>query len=374
MLLGPPLLIALAVASAAVVPNSRLGVRAGALPDPRPMAECAKAAPADAAVNARVDRTALGSWWRLVPVTDAGGTLTDWTLTVGASDARAATYTLPPASFVSGPDHGRLVIAEDDGARSAVRVLDVAGGCTRTLDLGAAIARRAVTDPGRDAVLVHLLDRNSRADLGIWRAPLDGADAVRVLAPIPDAALWAAGISQVWATTLLTSSDGSRLAVQSCDPEACVTRILDLGTGDVLIIDGAHGGLVGFAGDRLVSMGACGGLPCEVLSWDLATGVPATLEAAAIGAAVSRDGRVVVAVSDTGAEAQALAIDASSGSRESLGVLDAGTVPLGGMSAVAGLETALDAVGLIRDLGQPVPLELGPRTTSPVTRPLETQP
>jgi hypothetical protein len=102
--------------------------------------------------------------------------------------------------------------------------------------------------------------------------------------------------------------------------------------------------------------------------------VPATLEAAAIGAAVSRDGRVVVAVSDTGAEAQALAIDASSGSRESLGVLDTGTVPLGGMSAVAGLETALDAVGLVRDLGQPVPLELGPRTTSPVTRPLETQP
>jgi hypothetical protein len=374
MLLGPPLLIALAVASAAVIPNSRLGVRAGALPNPRAIAECANAAPAAAAVNARPDRAAQGSWWRLVPVTDSGGTLTDWTLTVGASDARAATFTLPPASFVSGPDHGRLVIAEDDGARSAVRVLDVAGGCARTLDLGAAIARRAVTDPGRDAVLVHLLDRSSRADLGTWRVPLNGGDLVRVLAPIPDAALRAAGISQVWATTLLTSSDGSQLAVQSCDPVACVTRILDLGTGDILIIDGAHGELVGFAGDRLVSMGACGGPPCEVLSWDLATGVPATLETAAIGAAVSRDGRVVVAVRDSGAEAHVLAIDASSGSRESLGVLDAGTVPLGGMSAVAGLETALDAVGLVRDLGQPFPLELGPRATSPVTRPLETQP
>lgn len=374
MLLGPPLLIALAVASAAVVPNSRLGVRAGALPDPRPMAECAKAAPADAVVNARVDRTALGSWWRLVPVTDAGGTLTDWTLTVGASDARAATYTLPPASFVSGPDHGHLVIAEDDGARSAVRVLDVAGGCARVLDLGVAIARRAIADPARDAVLVHLLDRETRADLGIWRAPLDGGDPVRVLAPIPDAALWAAGISQVWATTLLTSGDGSRLAVQSCDPEACVTRILDLGTGRVLIIDGAHGELVGFAGDRLVSMGACGGLPCEVLSWDLATGVPATLETAAIGATVSRDGRVVVAVRDAGAETAAFAIDPSTGSRESLGVLDAGTIPVGHMSAVAGVEAAPDAVGLIREVGQPVLLELPARIASPVTRSLEMQP
>ncbi len=374
MLLGPPLLMALAAGSSALVAHSPLGARAGALPIPRPLADCASAAPADAAVMARADRTAQGSWWRLIPVTDAGGTLTGWTLNVGASDARAAAFTLPPASFVSGPNQGRLIVATEDGTQSAVRVLDVAGGCTRTLDVGPAIARRAVADPSGEAVLVHLLDRSSRGDLGIWRAAFEGGDPVRVLGPIPDATLRAAGITQVWATTLLTSGDGSRLAVQSCDPEACVTRILDLRTGGIVTIDGAQGEVVGYTDDHLVTMAACGGLPCGVLSWEIATGTPTTLETAAIGAAVSPDGRVVVAIRDAGADTQAFTIDPSTGSRRSLGVLGAGTVPVGGVSAVAGAETAPDAVGLVRDTGQPVLLELGPRIDSPATRSLEVQP
>ncbi len=374
MLLGPPFLMALAIGSSALFTKSPPGVSAGAPPTPRPMADCVNAGPADVPIGIRVTPAAHGSWWRLAPATDVGGTLTGWALTVGAAGATAVTFALPEASFVSGPDQGRLVVATDDGARSAVRILDVADGCSQTLNLGAAIARRAIADPARDAVLVHLLDRGSRRDLGIWRAPFDGGDPIRVLAPIPSATLRAAGIKEVWSTTLLTSDDGSRLAVQSCDPETCLTRILELGTGAIVTIDGAQGGLIGFAGDHLVSMAACGGLPCGVLSWDLVTGMPATLEAAAIGAAVSRDGRVVAAVRDAGAETRAFAIDPATGSREPLGVIDAGTVPVGGTSAVAGVETGPEAVGLVRDVGQPIPLELGPRIDSPATHSLETQP
>ena len=342
VLLGPPLLIAVA---AVPVLSGRIPLRAGATPllPPRLIAACLPAA-TSAPDGGPV--AVPGAWWQTEPSLDAAGSLGGWTLRVGAPGVRDAALALPAASTVTGPIAGRVVVASeaDTGETgSVVRIVDAIQGCATEIDLEGRIARRAVADPTGDGVLAHLLEPGSRRDLGVWRIGADGRIAERVLEPLPDALREAAGMDRVWATDLRLDATGRQLAVQSCNPDACVTRIADLVTGDLAVLAAeGQGSIVGFSDQQLVTWAACHGLPCPVLAWSFIDGSNRTLALDATGAALTADGRQVVVVrAGRGNDRELAAIDVRSGAARSLGPGGADAVPLsGGAGAVAGLEIA----------------------------------
>ena len=377
VLLGPPLILILGV-GAATAAGRAAPATAGAPSVSRPLTACpapgsrgaavgsggaaaagARPAAAGSAAGAATSNAKLvGAWWRSTPVLDGTGSLTGWTLVAGAPGRGAAKLDLPASSSASGPDRGRVIVAVDDGTRSSIHVVDTGRGCEAVVDLGRLVARRAIADPSGDGLLVHLLDRASRADLGIWHVSPDGRRTL-VLAPLDDASRAAAGIPRIWATNLLAMRDGRRLAVQSCDPEKCLTRILERASGLVTSLIGGQGDLIGFSGDRLVTWAACHGLPCGVVAWS-PKGDPAVLADRAIGAAVAADGPVVIAVQSGEAEAHALAIDAGTRGVRDIGSLAGGALPLPGVAANAGIETAPDSVGLVSPSGTTSEMEVLP--------------
>ncbi|MEO8461898.1 MAG: hypothetical protein ABI555_01690, partial [Chloroflexota bacterium] len=204
----------------------------------------------------------------------------------------------------------------------------------------------------------HLLDRETRVDLGIWLIATEGGARSLVLPPVDATMLREAGIDQVWATDVEASTDGSYLAVQSCDPETCLTRIQDRLSGAVTSITGGHGAIIGFVGQRLVAMGECDGVPCPILSFGVAGGPPTEIAPSVIAAATSADG-LVVAIAGSGPETAIEAIDLESGARHSLGSLANGALPLAGSSRVAGIETIPSAIGVIRADGTPEAFDVG---------------
>jgi hypothetical protein len=304
------------------------------------------------------DARPAGAWWRRDPELDAAGRLGGWRVSFGAPGSPVRVRSLPAESSVSGPDAGRLVLASDDGTSSTVEVLDMATGCRSAVEVGPGVARGAVADPASAAVFVHLVERETRADLGTWRIDPSGRR-VRILPPVPAEVLLGAGIARVWATNLAVATDGSRLAVQSCDPGACVTMVVEPSTGVVRAVGGAQGDLLGFAGDRLITRDACRGLPCAVLAWDAGGTSPTTIEAAALGAAVSTDGRVVLTLVD-GTETRAVAGDPATGERWGLGPVPPGTVPVGAASGLLGMEAGDGMAGFVDPDGRLTMLDLTP--------------
>ncbi len=352
VILGPPLILVLGAGAVTAVGRAPRAP-AGTLPIPRPMTACA-ATPGDPAPDAAAAGRAagakpVGAWWRSTPVLDAAGSLTGWTLVAGTPGGRAAKLDLPAASSASGPNRGRVVVAVDEGSSSSIHIVDAARGCEAVLDLGAVVARRAIADPAGDGFLVHLLARDSRADLGVWQVSPDGRRTL-LLVPLEDASRRAAGIDRVWATNLRTTRDGRRLAVQSCDPENCLTRIVERGSGRVTSLIGRQGDLIDFSGDRLVTWAACHGAPCGLVAWSN-DGSAAVLADSAIGAAVAGDGAVVIAVREGAADANALAIDVASRGVRELGPLARDLLPLAATARFAGIESGPDAVGLVGSSG-----------------------
>ncbi|TAL09379.1 MAG: hypothetical protein EPO00_05980 [Chloroflexota bacterium] len=360
VILGPPLVMILAAGSGLrSTPPARAGTMVESTAAGAPLAPCVAAGPHQSRGRSPDDR----AWWDQRPDIDADGSLTGWTLTVGLPGERLLSMPLPVASVVSGPDDGRIVASVDDGANSAIQVIDTAARCSRTYPIADVIVRRAISVPGDDAVVAHLLDRAARDDLGIWRVPLDGSPRTRLLGPPEPALLEGAGIDRVWATDLRLSADGSRLAVQSCDPDACVTRVLGLVTGAIATIGEAHGSLVGVTGTTLVTRAACAGVPCDIVGWDLGSGRAGLVEAAAVGAAISPDGRVVVIRRLADGSTAASVVDPGANRSSGLGSVDDGSFPLDG-SGTTGIETRPDAVGLSHAGGPPSAL--------PITVPLAT--
>ena len=355
VILGPPLVMVLATASAL---REAPRVVAGSLPLPTELVACVPVAgpPTTPAGSGE------GTWWDQRATTDSQGSLTGWTVTIGAPNARSMSMDLPPASFISGPNQGNLLATVEDGTQSTVRVIDTAARCSRSLRITGSIARRAVFMPDGGTALVHLLERGTRVDLGIWRVPLDGSRPSRLIAPPTSAALRTSGISRVWSTDLRLSADGSRLAVQSCDPDSCLTRVLDLATGVVVTtIGGEHGSVIGILGQVLITRAACPGLPCDILGWDLRTGQSKTIATGTSGAAVTPDGRVVAIRRRADGTAAAALVDLTSGRRLALGQLERGMFLQDG-TAMSGIETPSDAIGLIRQGGPPTLLDIA---TSP---------
>ncbi|MBI2763932.1 MAG: hypothetical protein HYX54_09330 [Chloroflexi bacterium] len=375
VILGPPLVVVAAVgATLRPVPQ----VIAGTLPTPARVADCPSTGSATGSATGAATGAATGStgaatgaatgstgaatagtWWTQEARLDAAGTLTGWALMLGSPQGETLSVELPPASIVTGPTAGVVVAATDDGTGSAIQILEGPRQCSRLVSVEGAIVRRAILEPGRDGLIAHLLDRENRYDLGIWRISLDGLRRVPLLPPIADAVLASAGIDRVWATDLRLSGNGEALAVQSCDPQTCITRVLDLRSRRVTVLDEPHGAVIGFSGRFLLTEAACAGQPCDVLSWDLATRRSDVVATGASGAAVSNDGRLVVGIVDAEGATTAALIDPGTGRSQSLGRLEPGAAPQG-PSGTTGIELPPNAIGLVRASGAPVLLVIDP--------------
>lgn len=268
MRLGPPLVGALSVGAIA---SASLGVTDRAW-DPLPCSGGAAALAGSLAAPppATPAEVARGPWFTLDPVVDEAGTLVGQRLRIGPGADRATYLDLPPESSAAGP-FGRLVlVTRDDGRRSELRAFDRGADCWWALGHTNDVVRRATIEPSVGAIHEHRVDRATRADLGVWRRPLDGSPAVRELAPLPRDG----SVGVTFSTTLSWSLEGDRLAVQSCGAVRCRTQVLDAATGAVRQLAARdQGELIGLAGDRVVAYAACAGLPCPLVAIDVDTGV-----------------------------------------------------------------------------------------------------
>jgi hypothetical protein len=235
------------------------------------------------------------AWYRIEPVLDTGGTLVARQLTVGRGAARWSA-TMAAESFASGPVGGRVLVGEDDGRASRLRLLDTASGCWTALGTVTDVVRSGIIGLDGTAVFEHRVERSSRRDLGVWRRDLGAAArAARAVLPglDPDPVY-----GPTFSTSLVAAADG-RLLVSACGERACRTRVVDPAAGAVSSIGGT-GPAVGLAGDALVALDACDGLPCPLVEVDMRSGTRVPIELAQGQAAVSAaaGGAAIVAGAD----------------------------------------------------------------------------
>lgn len=249
---------------------------------------------ATAPAGAAPGMTVPPAWFRSDPVLDATGTLAGVLVALGAGDGTVRRLDLPPESFASGPVRGRVVVGDDDGARSRLRVVDATRGCADTVADERSVIRSAVLSLDLAAVWEHRVDRATRADLGVWRRPVGGGPAIRVLPGLAADARH----GPTFSTELRLAPDG-RLLVASCGELACRTRVLDPADGVVTMAAGT-GPVLGLAGTTVVAYAPCHGLPCPVVGTDLRTGHRTTLAEAAGPAALGGAGNGVLAYAVAG--------------------------------------------------------------------------
>ncbi|HEY5434702.1 MAG TPA: hypothetical protein VIK13_05675 [Candidatus Limnocylindrales bacterium] len=273
------------------------------------------------------------AWYRLDPVLDDGGSLAGQRLTLGLIGGPPRHVDLPPESSASGPVHGSVLVSEDDGTESRLRLLDVGRACETVLARERSVIRGALLALDGTTAWEHRVDRATRADQGVWRRPLAGGVPTRVLAGLPaDEAF-----GPTFVTELSWLADG-RLGVASCGERACRTRVLDPATGHTSAFEGT-GPLLGVEGDIGVAVSACAGLPCPIETIDLGNGRRRTLLDAAGSAAV--DDGVLVFESADGSIA---ALDLASGRTRAVAV-DHGLLPVRRTSsATSGAEIAAGSV------------------------------
>lgn len=336
--LGPPVAL---VAIALLLGRFQPGAEAGGRVTPRPAGVCAKATPDVRAVPA-----ARGTWWRLVDRLDGNGILVGRTLFAGRDSAATLTMELATESSASGPVGGLLTVTNDDGQFSEVRLVSGTEGCSWLLHRTQDVVRSAILDTTSGTVLAHMVSRETRSDKGVWRiAGMDpDATLALVVAPLPIQP----EIGQIWATELLLDATGRHLAVQSCAEAGCVTRVVTLdgsGAGTAVLGGLSQGSMIGFTGDRVLTWAHCQGLPCQVQAWRVGIANPETLIDLAAGAAVTGDGRYLLAVLDVTGRATRVDLAGKSGQR--IQGVTAGELPLeAGVTAYAGYEAGADEVAL----------------------------
>lgn len=232
----------------------------------------------------------MRGWYRLEERTDPRGALVGWRLEVGTGDGPVvAGFELPVESSAAGPFGSQVLVTSDDGAGSTISSVDAATGCVRVLHRDDRVVRRATLDAPRKQLYFFAVERGSRRDLGVWRHSLGDRGTRGVLPPLKFGPA-EAPFGPTFTTELHWSSDGTRLAVDSCGALHCRTRLLDVPTGGVRVFGRPGAGpLIGVSRGALVSYAACPGLPCPVLATRLADGVRAVLVPAA-GAAELSDG------------------------------------------------------------------------------------
>lgn len=336
--LGPPIAL---VAVALLLGRFQPGAEAGGRVTPRPVGVCAKAAP-----DVRGAPAVRGAFWRLVDRLDGDGTLVGRTLFAGRDGATNLTLELAPESSASGPIGGIVTVTSDDGRFSDVLLVSATEGCSWLLHRTQDVVRSAILDTNGGSVLAHLVSRETRADKGTWRISGMDPDASVAMVLVPPPVQPQLG--QIWATELQLDDSGSHLAVQSCAEAGCLTRIvaLDGSGGGVATVGGLEQGqAIGFTGDRVLTWAHCQGLPCEVQAWRVGAAKPEILIDQAAGAAVTRDGRYLLAILDDTGRATRVDLAARSGQRTQ-GVT-AGALPLEtGAGAYAGYEAGADEIAL----------------------------
>jgi hypothetical protein len=224
------------------------------------------------------------AWYRLDATLDAGGTLVGRRLVAGRGSARW-TAQLPAESFASGPVGGRVLVGDDDGHRSRLRLLDTARGCWAVVGTEDDVIRSALLAADGGLVYEHRVDRGTRHDLGVWARDVPALDVSRqVLTGLAADPV----IGPTFSTTLLLADDG-RIAVSSCGERACRTRVADLATGaaSAVVVTGPAAGV---AGGQLVALEPCEGLPCPMQAIDLASGARSSLGPATGAASLAPDG------------------------------------------------------------------------------------
>jgi hypothetical protein len=311
-----------------------IAVVAGAVCLGRPVVAGVAVAPAwdppPCAARVASPPTDAGAWYRLDPALDGSGSLAGRHLQVGVAGSATRRLDLTAESFASGPVGGLVLAGEDDGARSRLRLLDPARGCAVAVAHEAAVVRSAVLAPDGSAVLEHRVDRASRADLGIWRRPLDGSAPARILPGIASDD----PIGRVFATDLRVATDG-RLVVSSCGLASCVVRVLEPDGGSVAMVRDT-GPAVGVSEGEVVVRTACGGYPCAVEAVDLASGRHRVLADAAYAAELSGSADATLVIETGGGLIASL--DVASGHRGAAGPGSGVPLPRGSI-ATSGAET-----------------------------------
>ena len=127
-----------------------------------------------------------GRWYRIDPVVDAGAR-TGQRLVLGrAGEPRHATRsTWTRSRSRPARSAARSWSAPMTARRSRLSLVDVARGCAWPLADSSDVVRTATLAPDGATLFEFRVDRRTRADLGVWRRPLDGSTpAARVLPPI----------------------------------------------------------------------------------------------------------------------------------------------------------------------------------------------
>ncbi len=253
---------------------------------------------------AAVGAASIGAWFRLDPVI-VDGAISGQRLTLGRADMSVPwQLEVDAESFASGPVGGTVLVGTDAGRASELSLIDLGTGCRWSLAAARDVVRNAIISPDGRSIVESRVDRRSRADLGIWRRPLVGGSATRLLPPIDADDRF----GPTWRTELGWAADYDTLVVGSCGEAACRYRMLPA-SGDAVttIADPALGAVVGLAKAHLVTHAACRGMPCPLISVDIASGTRTTIHDAAGLAVLSRDeqGRSVV-VHEIGADGGSL--------------------------------------------------------------------
>ena len=284
-----------------------------------------------------VDEVSAEPWFRIDPALDRDGSLRAQRLLVGVGADRRRATELPSESFVAGPFGRLLLVGTDDGSTSRIAAFDVARDCVWTMAPERDVIRRATLDPRTGTIFEARVDRATRADLGVWRRPLDGAlPAVAVL----DAPPFDVRFGRTFSTDFAWDAGGTRLIVESCGELACRTRfvVAPAGTSDPPV-DPATGPLVGLTERHVVTFAACRGRPCPIVATSLETGARRIVEPLADRATVAAGPdrtRVVVERSDRGTSRVA-ALDLEDDAELSLGSADEGLDLVTPLDAASGM-------------------------------------
>ena len=249
--LAPPLIALAVIAGIAAIPVPPIGAATGTW-QPPPCGDDA------------VDRGDAVAWFTREERLTARGTVAGYRVELGlvGTDERRA-LELPAESFVGGPWGARVLVGADDGRTSALRLVDVARACATEIGSSADVVRSALLGPGGAALVEHRVDRQTRADLGVWQRPLDGSAARRLLDGLPPDEAH----GPTWATRLAFGEDGT-LAVASCGERRCRVRTLHAGRTRLVTDVGI---VVAADRERLVAQRPCAAAcPLEVV--ELATG------------------------------------------------------------------------------------------------------
>ena len=294
---GLPVLLMTALLSSFLTPAA---LSAGLRPAAPVSVDCGAITPASAARDALATSGRSAATVRAQPQIAKRGELIGRNLSAQTATGRVVSISLPAESFI-GPAVGDLVVYSRylAGTGSEVRALSLASGCDVRLAKPAEIVRSALVDRSGAFLYVHSVARSGRADAGVVRYDLASGTSVQVLEPIRPGSEF----GLIYGTDLRWSVAGDRLAVQSCGFDHCLTRVLEIATGNVATFDASgQGAFLGLTNAHLVTFAECDGLPCAVLSTDLVTGSASVLAAEAFSAQLkASNGRAAVVSIETSA-------------------------------------------------------------------------